>query len=76
MTREPIETIRVSMSGDSELRSRFEALRDDLKNATNNRKRGNAAVVRYAINKAYDALESEENLYEQITRAKGSQIPE
>ena len=76
MTYDPIATIRISMDGDSELRRRFEALRDDLKNASNHRKSGNAAVVRYAINKAYDAMESEDNLYEQITKTKHSHIPD
>jgi len=72
---EDIDVIRSGLDGDSRLRKKFEVLREDMKDATNGRKSGNAATLRYMINKAYDALESEENLYEDIKKTKSRHVP-
>jgi len=67
--------VRLNLDGDSQLRVQVELLREDLKDVTNRRKSGNAATIRYAIKKAFGALESEENLYEDVKKTKSRHVP-
>lgn len=69
-----ITAIKVNFDQNSQVRKKFEALRQDMKDASHNRKIGNKATVVYAVNKAYDALQAEENLYEQIEKTKARHI--
>lgn len=67
--------VRLNLEGDSQLRIMVELLREDLKDVTNGRKSGNAATIRYAVKKAFEGLEAEESLYEDVKKTKNRHVP-
>lgn len=66
-------TVRVELK-DKRIISMFEELRDHMKDKTNNRKEGKANTLRMAIRKAYDRMNNDKRILDNLRASMNRHI--